>query len=158
MCMWNEMWFHSHLYQSCAIRTFLFFFPCKCALFHCGVSLHKNSTTSWAGQMFYCGAQQLLQWLASIQMNLLQLAAASEKRRSITTRRIAAASVNDSAKQNTATCGCAIFFFPTGGQTIANRRLREGSMELGWKGANIAKLQQSCFTNKKTNAPAVPGN
>lgn len=69
----------------------LFYTPprlCKCVLFHCCVSLHKNSTTSWVRQMFYCGARQLLKWLASIWVPLLQLAATAESGQSISMRRI----------------------------------------------------------------------
>lgn len=60
----------------------------KCVLFHCCVSLHKNSTTSWVRQMFYCRARQLLKWLASIWVPVLQLAASAEAGRSISMRRI----------------------------------------------------------------------
>lgn len=100
--------------------------------------------------MFYCSAQQLVSWLASIQMNLPQLAAAAERGRSITTRRIAAASVNDATKQNTPTCGCVP---PREDKQIGD------SGELGSKGANIAKLQQSNFAKtEKTNAPTASDN
>lgn len=58
--------------------------------------------------MFYYSAQRLLQWLASIQMNLLQLAATAEPGQSIVMRRIAVVRVNDSAKQNMATRCCAV--------------------------------------------------
>lgn len=61
---------------------------CKCVLFHCCVSLHKNTTTSWVKQMFYCRAQQLLKWLASIWVPLLQLAATAEPEQSISMRRV----------------------------------------------------------------------
>lgn len=61
---------------------------CKCVLFHFCVSLHKNSTTSWVRQMFYCRARQLLKWLASIWVPLLQLAAPAEPGQSISMRRI----------------------------------------------------------------------
>lgn len=61
---------------------------CKCVLFHCCVSLHKNSTTSWVRQMFHCRARQLLKWLASIWGPLLQLAATAEPGQSISMKRI----------------------------------------------------------------------
>ncbi len=70
--------------------TSVFYTPhlCKCILFDCCVSLHKNSTTSWVKQMFYCRARQLLKWLASIWVPLLQLAATAEPEQSISMRRV----------------------------------------------------------------------
>lgn len=41
---------------------------CKCVLFHCCVSLHKNSTTSWVRQMFNCRATATPQ-VASIHLS-----------------------------------------------------------------------------------------
>lgn len=71
-----------------AALPFIPLWLCKCVLFHCCVSLHKNSTTSWVRQMFYCRARQLLKWLASIWVPVLQLAATAEPRQSISVRRI----------------------------------------------------------------------
>lgn len=77
-----------HLSTCTAALSFIPPRLCKCVLFHFCVSLHKNSTTSWVRQMFYCRARQLLKWLASIWVPLLQLAAPAEPGQSISMRRI----------------------------------------------------------------------
>lgn len=111
---------------------------------HCCVSLHENSTTS-CGQMFYCSAQQLLQWLASIQMNLLQLAATSEPGQSFATRRKAVVNVNDGG--NMLPC----WYFPWEDKILQI----EGSGELGFKGCWLSCNKDGFLTSESQMFPQL---
>lgn len=99
---------------------------CECVLFSppllCLITREQHHQLS--GQMFYCSAQQLLQWLASIQMNLLQLAATAEHGQSVAMRRIAVVNVNDGGNMLPS------WYFPWEDKILQIG----GSGELGFKG------------------------
>lgn len=137
---------------------------CKCVLFHCCVSLHKNSTTSWVRQMFYCRARQLLKWLASIWVHVLQLAATAEPGQSISMRRIGLEWERWRMGRrllNRIWQWITLLLFPKGRRHTVDRRqwrVQVRGLQHYWHTVASKKAYQHWNANKKVGLPCSPSS